>query len=176
MAKRNKGKRNKQNRGYVQTTDSFDTNITDKLIIAIVILVIFALFYLLTVYITNNHTEKSDDKKESSTFNYSSIVIGRSFSMKDEDYVVLYYDDNDEETSSTYQNLISSYKNNASHYPIYYVNMGDAINKSKESETSNSGATNIDELAIAGPTLIHFSNGSIIEYVEGEEAITSYLS
>jgi len=54
--------------------------------------------------------------------------------------------------------------------------MSNGINKFKASETSNRSATNVDELAISGPTLIHFSNGSIIDYYEGEEEITSFLS
>ena len=176
MAKRNKGKRKRNNQLSVNNNDSFDTNISDKLIVATVILVIFALFYLLTVFITNNHKEKTDDNKDTSTFNYSNIVIGRSFDMKDEDYIVLYYDKNDEEVSSKMQSLVSSYKNKSDHYPIYTVNMGDAINKNKKSDTSNPNAKNIDELAIADSTLIHFSNGSIIDYVEGSDEISSYLS
>ena len=170
MAKRKKNTR-KEN-----VLDSFDYELKGKLIVVLVVLLFLGCFYGLTLYITNKNNPKTDDKDTSETFNYNNIVIGRSFDMKDEDYLVLYYDGTDEDISSTYSSLMSGYKGGDGHYPIYYVNMGDGINKFKASDTSNSGATNIDELAIAGPTLIHFSNGAIIEYVEGEEAITSYLS
>lgn len=180
MAKRkingNKSKKNNNvNKGVI--VDNFDYDLRNKLLIVVVVILFFTSFYFLAYYITNkNNPDKNKKDDVTDTFKYDSIVIGRSFDMKDEDYVVLYYDGNDEEVSSTYSSLMSSYKGKDSHYPIYYVNMGNAINKSKLSEVGNASATNIDELTIAGPTLIHFSNGAIVEYLEGEEAITNYLS
>lgn len=168
-------KNNNINKGVI--VDNIDYDLRNKIIVVAVVVIFFAAFYFLAFYITNkNNPNKNKEEETADTFNYDSIVIGRSFDMKDEDYVVLYYDGNDEETSSTYSNLMSGYKNKDGHYAIYYVNMGNAINKSKSGEAGNASATNIDELTIAGPTLIHFSNGAIVEYVEGEEAITNYLS
>lgn len=174
MAKSKKGKKVEKK---VNTVDSFDQELWNKLIIIAFVLLFFAFFYLLAFYVTDKNKTKDDttDTVES-TFNYESIVIGRSFDLKDEDYVVLYYDSSNEDISSIYSGLMSTYKNKDGHYPIYYVDMSNGINKTKASETSNRNATNVDELAISGPTLIHFSNGSIINYYEGEEEITSFLS
>ena len=179
MSKRNKGKRRRNNKA-VETKNNEDTIIFNKdmksiIKVAVGVLVVFLLFSLLTFYITNKNTVKEDDTETTdSGFNYNSIVIGRSFSMKDEDYLVIYYDGSDEDISSTYSSLVSSYRAKDA-YPIYYVNMGDALNKTKAAESGNSSATSIDELAIAGPTLIHFSNGKIIEYIDSEDSIKSYL-
>lgn len=176
MAKSKKGKKKKVVEN-VNSVDSFDQELWNKLIIIAFALMFFAFFYLLAFYITDKNKTKDDntDTVESS-FKYENIVIGRSFDLKDEDYVVLYYDSSNEDISSVYSGLMSSYKNKDGHYPIYYVDMNNAINKIKASDTSNRNAANIDELAIAGPTLIHFSNGQIIEYFEGEEEITSFLN
>ena len=166
--------KNNINKGVI--VDNTDYDLRNKILVVLIVLLFFVGFYFLAYYITNKNNPKSNEEETTESFNYNNIVIGRSFEMNDEDYVVLYYDGSDEEVSSTYSGLMSSYKNKDGHYPIYYVNMGDGINKSKLSEVGNAGATNIDELTIAGPTLIHFSNGAIIEYLEGEEAITNYLS
>ena len=178
MAKKKSNSNNKKNninKGVV--VDNFDYDLRNKIIVVAVVIIFFTGFYFLAYYITNkNNPDKNNKDEVTDTFKYDNIVFGRSFDMKDEDYIVLYYDGNDEDVSSTYSSLMSTYKGKESHYPIYYVNMGDGINKSRLSEVGNASATNIDELTIAGPTLIHFSNGAIVEYIEGEEAITNYLS
>ena len=59
--------------------------------------------------------------------------------------------------------------------PTYIVDLHDAINQSYVKEESNTQPSNISELSINGPTLIHFVNGSVSEYIEGVESITDYL-
>ena len=172
MAKSKKGNKN-VNRAM---SDSFDQDVWNKIIIATCVLVFFLAFYLLAFLITSKNKTTDETKKTETSFNYSNIVIGRSFDINDEDYVVLYYDSSDEDISSKYSSLMSTYKGKDSHFPIYFVDMSNGINKSKASDTSNRSASNIDELSINGPTLIHFSNGSIVEYFEGEAEITSFLS
>ena len=55
--------------------------------------------------------------------------------------------------------------------------MSSALNKSHAtSGESNHNPTNASELSINGPTLIVFSNHTIEDYLEGEEAITNYFN
>ena len=53
----------------------------------------------------------------------------------------------------------------------------DAINASVTSkDSSNPNATKASELKVKNPTLIEISNGSISQYIEGEEKVIDYLS
>ena len=59
----------------------------------------------------------------------------------------------------------------------YYVDYNDAINSSVVSnDSSNPNATKASELKVKNPTLIEISNGSISQYIEGEDKVIDYLS
>ena len=172
---------------------SITSNIGNKIIVALAVLCILGLFYLLAIYITNKHandgnesneaqtTETSTDSSNKSTtgssISYDEILVGRSLSMSDDNYLVLFYDSSNEDVSSTYSELISNYKNKEEHLPIYYVDMSNTFNKGyTTTEEANTVASKASELLINGPTLIRITNKSIAEYIEGEEDITNYLS
>lgn len=157
-----------------------DPEIWGKIFVVLAVLVVLGLFYLLTLYITNKNSDKSDNDektKEETVISYNDIILGESFSMSDDDYLVIYYDESDEDVKSTYDGLISSYKGKEDALSIYSVDMSSAFNKKYiTTEESNKNPNNASELLINGPTLIHFIGQSVNEYIEGEEAITSYLS
>ena len=46
----------------------------------------------------------------------------------------------------------------------------------REKDSSNPKATKASELKVKNPTLIEISNGSISQYIEGEEKVIDYLS
>lgn len=158
----------------------FDGDIWGKIIIVLVVVVVLGLFYLLTLYITNKNS--TDDSKTTSTseetvISSDKIVLGRSFSMDDEHYAVLYYDKSDEDISSVYDSLVMNYKSKEDALRVYTVDMSSALNKSHATTgEGNHNPTNASELSIKGPTLIVFSNHTVEDYLEGEEAITNYLS
>ena len=92
-------------------------------------------------------------------------------------YLVIYYDKSDEEISSVYSQLVSDYKSKDDALSIYTVDMSSAFNKGfSTTDESNHNPTNASELLINGPTLIHFSQHSVTNYVEGEENISNYLN
>ena len=171
---------------------SITSNIGNKIIVTLAVLCILGLFYLLAIYITNKHandgnesneaqtTETSTDSSNKSTtgssISYDEILVGRSLSMSDDNYLVLFYDSSNEDVSSTYSELISNYKNKEEHLPIYYVDMSNTFNKAFAKEEANYNPTNESEISINGPTLINVVNSQVLEYLEGEEAISSYLS
>lgn len=157
--------------------DSFNSEVMRVVIVASVIIVIFCVFYFITWAITGgNKTDKNNDETTVTSISYDNIILGRSFSMGDGEYLVLYYDKSNSDIASTYSSLASSYRAIETALDLYVVNMGDAINKGNVSDEAKYDATNASELAINGPTLIRFSGGAIVEYLEGEEAITNYLS
>ena len=53
--------------------------------------------------------------------------------------------------------------------------MDDAINKKYASEVSNTTPGDAEDLLINGPTLIHFHDGKVSEYIEGDSSIVEYL-
>ena len=180
----NKGYRRKSNQiktkesKKIDTIDNFDGNIWSKLIVGVSVICFLLAFYLLTLYITNKNTEKSDDSKdkEEVTISNENIIVGRALSISDEDYLVVFYDKGDENISSTYSSLVSSYKaKNAG--KIYTVDMSSGLNKRFLTDgESNKNPSNESEFKINGPTLIRVSSHTVVDYIEGEEAITEYLN
>ena len=143
-------------------------------------IIVFCLFYLLTLYITKSNSDSSStsnttEEKEDDVISYTNILAGRSFSMEDGTYLVIYYDMSDDEIASTYSSAVSSYRTKEGASSLYVVDMGNGLNKKYASEESNSNPSSASELAINGPTLIRFEDHHVVEYFEGEEAITSYL-
>lgn len=164
----------------IENVGSFDGNVKGIIITIICILCFFGAFYLLTIYITNKNNDSKEEQNENiqneTSISYSDIMLGRSFSMSDNDYFVLYYDKSDEEISGTYSQLVSSYKGKEGHLEIYTVDMSSSFNKEYATVgESNKKPTNANEILINGPTLMKISNHQVLEYVEGEEEISKYL-
>ena len=152
--------------------DSIDGNNYKNIIVtAVVVLVIAALFYLLSVYITN----KPDNVRiVEGSISYEQISAGSTFSMSDKKYLVIFYN---RDNSGDITTAVSNYKSKDKALPIYYVDYNDAINASVTSkDSSNPKATKASELKVKNPTLIEISNGSISQYIEGEEKVIDYLS
>ena len=54
--------------------------------------------------------------------------------------------------------------------------MSSAFNKKYVADEANPSVEEIGDLQIAQPTLIEFENDSVVDYIEGEEAIRENLS
>lgn len=152
---------------------------TKKVITALIVLVIFFLFYILTLYITSKHSEdtSADNYNEETTeaqTSYDNIMLGRSLSMSDGDYLVLCYDKS--LADDPYSNMVSSYSSKEGALEVYTVDLSSSFNKGYVTDgESNPTPQDSSSFAINGPTLFKVSNHSVVEYVEGEEAISSYL-
>lgn len=177
----NKGKKNKnENLKKIDSLGGLDSDIKSKIITVVIVLVVLGLFYLLTLYITNKNSDDNqevDTASEETVVSYEDIVVGRSFSMSDDEYLVIYYDKSDEDKSSVYSSLVSSYKSKEEALPIYVVDLSSAFNKPfTTTGEANHHPTNASEIAVKGATVIRFLNHEVADYLEGEEAISSYLS
>ena len=174
-------KKLKQERKKINNVSVTDSDIWSKVIIVCVIICVFCAFYFLTVFISKDDSSStnsnSSNKKTTETTNisYDEILLGRSFSMEDGEYLVLYYDKDKSDLSSEMSSALSTYNNKDSHLNVYTVDMSDALNSSFTSDEANHDATDASEMKISGPTLIKFNNNKIDDYIEGKEEITEYL-
>ena len=178
MTKR-KSNQNKQNVKKIENMGGFDGDIKGVIFVVVGVLVFLSLFYLLTVLILNKD-KKSDKKQDDTTetvISYDKILLGRSLSMSDGEYLVIYYDASNDEISSTYSSLVSTYNSKEEHLKIYTVDMSNSFNSKYVTDgESNKEPSSVSDFAINGPTLIKVSENRVAEYIEGEEGITSYLS
>ena len=162
--------------------DSIDSSFSSEMFkvvkILLAVIVFLAVFYFLTVYLLERDTSSSivDTSPAEADIQYQEILAGNSFSMKDNHYFVLYYDISSEDLKSFYTNLISTYEDKDEHYSIYTVDMSSAFNKKFSADTSNPSVQTVDNLKISGPTLIEFSEGKVVGYVEGFDAISDVLN
>ena len=165
-------------------TDTF--SLAKKGIVAVIVLFIFFSFYILTLYITSKHSEEDastnyqESEEQSSTTttstSYDDIMLGRSLSMADEDYFVLCYDKT-ADNASDFSTIINNYTSLDDHLDIYSVDLSSSFNKKYLTEgESNKNPTDTSSFAINGPTLFKVSNHSVVDYIEGEEEISNYLS
>ena len=178
MAKNSKNDKKEKNINKIEHETTMDSSIKNKIFIVIGILVFLLAFYLLTLYITNKNNPKKDDTdtKEKITFLYDEILLGRSLSMQDDEYLVLFYDKSDEKQSEIYDQLYNDYKNKEDHLSIYYVDMSSGLNKKfSTTEESNKNPSDVSDFLINGPTLIRINNHIVQDYYEGEESIKSII-
>jgi len=179
MANKKKDIKKKSNK-INMSKSRFDENILNKLIIVLSIICFLGLFYLLTIHITNKNSDddnsSKNDEKEEVSISYDEIIIGRSLTMSDDDYLVFCYDKEDEELSKNYNELISNYKAKEDSLALYIVDMSNYFNKSFSTDgNSNKNPISAKDLAINGPTLFRVTDKHISEYFEDEEAISNYL-
>ena len=176
MANKKKTKRREESK-RIEEVVSNDTNLVDKLFIAGGVLLFILAFYGLTLYITGKNSDEVKEEKKEVEISREEIIVGRSLSMGDAEYLVLFYDKKDEDNSSTYSSAASNYRYNSEALPLYEVDMSSAFNKNYVTDgESNKNPTTEEEILINGPTLIRVQNGQVVEYLEGESAITSYLN
>ena len=148
MAKNSKNNKKEKNINKIEHETTMDSSIKNKIFIVIGILVFLLAFYLLTLYITNKNNPKKDDTdtKEKVTFSYDEILLGRSLSMQDDEYLVLFYDKSDEKQSEIYDQLYNDYKNKEEHLSIYYVDMSSGLNKRfSTTEESNKNPSDVSD-------------------------------
>lgn len=174
-------KKKKTTKSVNKKLDNVNTSFKEEgfkvLKILISVLVFFGIFYLLTVYLTNRDTSDTTSSEEVNdvVIQYEEILAGSSFSVDKDEYLVVYYDKSSEELKSDMTTLISNYEGKEEHLSIYTVDMSSAFNKEFISNQSNKTPNNISELEINGSTLIKFSNGNVVDYVEGYDSIAAYL-
>lgn len=176
MAKK-RNRKDKNNIKKIETVGGLDGDLKHVIGVISIIIIIFCLFYGLTILLTRDGSSKQSNNSGSieSSISYTDIMLGRSFSMPEEEYLVLYYDKDDSELVSSFATAVSNYRSGENNYTLYTVDMSNSFNKAYISTDSNNNPTAADQLAINGPTLIHFSKGNVVNYIEGVDSILAYI-
>ena len=177
MSKGKKGQKivNKKKKEKIEeVTDNFNGNIKSVLFVVIGVLCFILAFYILTLFITgkDNASTTDNDTTQDSSFSYTKIPAGRSFSIDNGEYLVVYYN---EEEDNSIEESIHTYRN-SNNLKLYTVDMGDPINTKYKSEESNTTPSKASELKIKGSTLIRFNDNNVEEYIEGNDSIIDYLN
>ena len=165
-------KNKKEEKNKIESVGTMDFEGPNKLTIIAVILLFFLGFYLLTLMITDKGDSKEKKQSKITTISSEEIVLGRSLSMKDKEYLVIYYE---KDLADTFKDSITNYRSKKE-LNIYVVDMSDGLNKKYAKEESNPYPKNIKEFSINGPTLIKVSNKNVVDYIEGEDNIKNYLN
>lgn len=156
-----------------------DNTVLNKIYIVLGVLAFIFIFYLLTLYLTSredNSNVTQPEVSEEAIISYDEIVLGRSLTMDEAEYLVLYYDKGEEKINSKYSVLVTDYKGKEESLKIYTVDMSSVFNRGfKTDKESNKNPKNAEEMLINGPTLIKVKDNSVSEYFEGEDEITDYL-
>lgn len=174
-------KKRKSEKKKIEEVGTASEILIDKVCVVLGVVCFLCFFFLLTLYITTKNKEDStstnnDNTKAEAVISYDEIIVGRSFSMREEDYLVMYYDRTDTDIGSTYSNLINEYNQKDDHMYVYTVDMGNSFNSpyATVGESNKTPAT-VSDIKVNGPTLMKISGGVVAEYIEGENAITEYL-
>ncbi len=178
MAGKKKKSTKKETLKKVEEVQEVKRSFWSVFFVIIGILCFFLAFYLLTLFITNKNAPKEEKKDEETETSISSdtILLGKSLSMGEGEYLVIYYDKSDELIANVYDSLVSTYQIRAQHGPLYIVDMSSGFNKSFETDgESNKNPETIQDFAIHGPTLIQVNENKVVDYIEGKEAISNYL-
>ena len=160
----------KRNKNKIETDskDEMKKNILNAFFIVLfIVLVYLGLLGLESTGLFDPGYTKPENNVQISDTN---ILIGEVFNRNETEYLVL-FDKLDKNGNAYIRSLLSNEKDTK----VYYVDMNDGFNKKYISEESNANATNSNELKINDITLIKIQNGSIKNYIVGEENIEEYL-
>lgn len=173
MAKKNTTKKSNVKKKNVKLDNlSSSDGISGGIKVVIVVLVLFVLFYLLTLYILNK--KESYSIENNAVIQYTEILAGEVLDQKVDNYFVLFYDKGSDNASS-YADIISNYENKTDKRTIFIVDLSEGLNKKFVSaDSENRNVTNISDLKVKGPTLLHVVKGKVVDYVT--ENIEEFLN
>ncbi len=170
-------KNSKNNNIKSEEKDGFYKFVTT---VTVILLTLIACYLLIGLFVTKEISFKKDkDKKETEEksdvmIDNTTITAGQIFSQNDSSYYVVIYDFDSKLTAlSTW---ISLYQGNSNALKVYKVDSSKKFNsKYIVKKDSNKNPTGYDNLKIISPTMIKIENGSVTDYIEGEDSIKAIL-
>lgn len=170
-------KKNSKNDIKKEEKDGFYKFVTT---VTVILLTLIACYLLIGIFVTKEISfSKDKDKKETEestdvTIDNTTITAGQIFNQNDSSYYVVVYDFDSKLTAlSTW---ISLYQNNEDSLKVYKVDSSKKFNsKYIVEKDSNKNPTGYDDLKIISPTMIKIENGSVVDYIEGEDSIKAIL-
>lgn len=175
MSKRNTSKNNNSKKNNIRVNNlSVSDGFSNGFKIVICVLVMLGIFYLLTLYILNKKVPYS--LENNAEIQYVEILAGETFDQKSNDYFVLFYDKVSDNTNN-YSNIVTNYNNRTDKKDMFIVNLSEGLNKKFiSSSDDNDDVTDISNLKVNGPTLIHIVDGKVEHYITEniEEFLNNY--
>lgn len=165
-------KNKKQN---YQTED--ENEIIRFFIILAVVVIITLGFYLFTKNVVKKVNVNRPDAVTQGSIDYSTVTVGTMLGKPDSEYYVMVYD-NEDTLAPTYKYVVNVYEEDEEKLPVYFIDLGNALNKKYVSKDGNGNASakKINELSFGKVTLIKVENGKIANYFDGIEAIKEELN
>lgn len=167
-----------------KTTKNIETkeeySIKNMFKIVLIILIVFGVFYFITTLLIDRR--KVEDSNSQAVIDSSKITLSQILNRVDEEYYVIatrksLYESSYVETNyiQLYNNYINKYKQKENAYPVYYVDLDNALNKKYIGEEMN--ITNeISELVLNDEVLFKIKSGKIEKTYIGKEEILDKLS
>ena len=124
-------KKNTKRKSYADEKKlSFTPEVKSVFWTCLVVAIVLGVFYLITIKATGGSIFKKDEEDKEVEFQYSEILVGRSFDLEGE-YYVLYYDMSDTECDD-YENLdnaIHEFEGTMGGSNFYKCDLSNAFNK-----------------------------------------------
>ena len=174
--KSNVGKKTNQYKSVVDEKEfQLTPDMNKALKTSVVVLAIFFVFYIIATIKSDYVAPKKNNGKPEADIQYSEILAGTSFNRMEPEYIVVYYDKSDSENEETSE-LDEAVSLHHSPDSFYTCDLSSAFNKPYvTTEEANTNPENAEQLAINGPTVIKFSDGHVVEYIQGKDEVISYL-
>lgn len=172
-----KKKKKKKNKEYVEPKFYMSPEAKKGIWTVVVVLIVLFITYLIAAMATRKEKEP-EVEDDGSTVQYTEILAGSSFNKGEEDYYVVYYDMSleDDEDMDDVSEGVSLYQSMPDAVTMYSCNLGSPFNKyALTGGDANTNPTNAEELHLKNPTIIKYSKGTVVEYIDGIDAVKAFL-
>lgn len=146
------------------------------IILVIVLALIGLLFFLNGRFVSKDRFQEQESTTTTEpSFDETALTVDRMFKINKDEYLVMIYDSSDKNTSVLYNNLVLTYRGTKS---LYSIDLNDKMNSKyyNPDKEENKKPTSPSEVSIAGPRLLVFKNGEVVEYLDNAEAIVNKIN
>lgn len=148
------------------------------IIILFSIIILVLAVYGITRIINKGKKTTEETNVTKGEIDYDKVSVGTMLNKLDKEYYVIIYDGEASE-AVYYSALVTTYMNKEKSLPVYFCDLGNALNKKYyvgDSKESNKNARSVDEFAFKDLTLLKIKNNKIEKYIESLDTIKAELS
>lgn len=146
------------------------------IIFVIVILVVVGIYFFTKFVVKKEETSSNNETKTEETVKEAEIndaiaIVGTMLKKPAKSYYVILYDDKGD-NSDEYSSLEQSYTQKSGSIPLYYVDLGNQLNKKYyDKDNVNLTASDINDLRFGDITVLKVDNGKITKSYTTVDAI-----
>ncbi|MBR1416946.1 MAG: hypothetical protein IJ572_03935 [Bacilli bacterium] len=147
-----------------------DKAIRNFIIIFLIVIVVAVGVFFFTKYVVNKETNTTEEVKEVEIDN-SVAIVGTMLSKADKEYYVILYRSEDD-NAYKYDSLKSKYPASGNSYPLYSVDLSNALNKKYyDKDNVNLKSDNVNDLRFGDITVLKVETGKITKSYDSVEKI-----